>query len=236
MTSSHSRGLLSRAVERASLRVPDPSLISKQRSVEHAAVETALGAVLKAELPDLAEVNDEAAELARQHAAALIVGLSRTNERMVREYVARALDEGWSDATLQRRIAEKVGLDPRSARAVDNYRKGLKDAGHPPGRVDRMADAYAKRLRKHRAKVIAQSETQTALMEAQRAIWKRQQEAGDVSPWAVRVTRIHKDERLCPVCRRQNGQRRSLKDPQGGPPFHPQCRCYEDLVDEGRPQ
>lgn len=231
MTSSP-KGALSRAVEAASLRLPDPSLISKQQLDAHAAVEAALEAVLKAELPDLAEVNDEAALLARDHAASLIVGLSQTNERVVRMLVGRALEQGWSDALLEKRIAEKVGLDPRSAQAVENYRRGLVEAGKPPGAVDRQARAYANRLRKHRARVIARTETQQALMEAQRGIWKRQQEAGDISRWAVRVTRIHKDERLCVVCRRENGKRRSLKAPDG-PPFHPNCRCYEDLVDEG---
>ena len=36
------------------------------------------------------------------------------------------------------------------------------------------------------------------------------------------------------VCGSQNGKRRSLsRDLTEGPPFHPRCRCEEELVDDG---
>lgn len=196
-------------------------------------VEAALVAVLKAELPDLAEVNDVAVDIARSQAADLLAGASKTKKAVVRSLIRRALAEGWSDALLQKRIAEKAGLDPRSAQALESYRAGLKANNVPPGRMERQVEAYRKRLLKHRAAVIARSEIQQALMDAQRAIWAKQQRMGDLSPYAVRVTVTHRDERLCPTCRPQGGRRHSLRSPDGGPPFHPQCRCYEELVDEG---
>ena len=125
-------------------------------------------------------------------------------------------------------------MDPRYADAVENFRAGRIAAGVPKGRARAMARAYAKRLRAHRAETIAQSEVQQALMDAQRVIWARQQEAGDLSRYAVRVTHTHKDERLCPVCRPEGGRRRSLKaGTKGGPPFHPRCRCWEEIEDQG---
>lgn len=194
----------------------------------------ALEAVVKASHPDWVEVNDVAVDIARSQAADLLAGASKTKRQVIRSLVRRALDEGWSDAVLRARIAEKAGLDPRSAAAVENYRRGLESAKVPPGRRQRMVDAYTKRLRKHRAMVIARTETQAALMNAQREVWARMQEAGDLSPYAVRVTVTHKDERLCPICRPLGGRRHSLKrDGGGGPPFHPQCRCYEVLEDQG---
>ena len=83
--------------------------------------------------------------------------------------------------------------------------------------------------------------TQKALLDAQRLIWTQQQEDVDLSRYAVRVIRLHKDERLCKVCRPLNGRRLSLRAGAGievrgvtypGPPFHPACRCYEEVVDE----
>lgn len=193
----------------------------------------ALQAVVKEAHPDFVEVNDVAAQVARTSAAALMTGASKTQKAVVASLVRRSLDQGWSEAVLRARIAEKVGLDPRSAQAVETYRSGLEKQGVAPGRRQRLVTAYAKRLRKHRARVIARTETQRALMDAQRLIWARMQQAGDISPYAVRVTVTHKDDRLCHVCRPEGGRRHSIKRAGGGPPFHPQCRCYEELVDQG---
>lgn len=183
--------------------------------------------------PDWAEVNDVALEVADERAGQLVVGLAAEKKRRVALVVARGLQRGWADEVIADRLETLVGLDPRSAQAVENYREGLAGAGHPKGVIARMARDYANRLREHRALVVARTEVHGALLEAQRRIWRAQQERGDISGYAVRVTVVHKDERLCPVCRPQGGQRHTLRNSVGGPPFHPQCRCYEVLVDEG---
>jgi hypothetical protein len=192
-------------------------------------VEAALVRVLKAELPDLVEVNSVAVDVAREQAADLLVGASKTKKKVVRSLIRRSLDQGWSDAVLRARLAEVVGLDPRSAQALQNLEAGK----IPPGRRERMVAAYRRRLLKHRARVVASTETQRALMDAQRRLWVMMRERGDVSAYAVRVTVTHKDDALCAQCRSEGGVRRSLKHREGGPPFHPLCRCYEVLVDEG---
>lgn len=220
------------AVQAALVTPSETWSVSKQQTEQP--VEAALVRVLKAQLPDLVEVNDAAVQIARSQAADLLAGASATKKKVVRSLIRRGMEQGWSDTVLQARIAEKAGLDPRSATALENYRAGLKANNVPPGRAERMVEAYRKRLLKHRAMVIARTETQQALMDGQREIWARQQESGDLSPYAVRVTVTHKDDRLCPTCRPEGGRRRSLKrGAGGGPPFHPQCRCYEVLSDEG---
>lgn len=192
-----------------------------------------LAEVSKAQ-PDLREINDVAAQIAADSAANLLSDLSVTKKRTVALLVKRGIDNGWDDATLADRIAQVVGLDARYASAVENQRLALLKAGVPKGRARDLSRDYAKRLRAHRAMVIARNEVHRALCEAQRALWTHMQVSGDLSAYAVRVTVTHKDERLCVVCRPQGGKRASLKaGTGGGPPFHPQCRCYEVLEDQG---
>lgn len=197
-----------------------------------------LGEVRKASssLPeaDLYDVNDIAADLIRQRAADLVVDLSRERQEVVRSVLAQAVKRGWSDTTIRHRLATVVGLDPRRAQAVERFRQARLDAGVPPSRAERLTQEYAKRQVIHRANLIADHEIRSALMLARRLVWQDMQARGDFSPWAVRVTRVHKDERLCPICRPQNGVRRSLnRDLIAGPPFHPRCRCDEEVVDQG---
>lgn len=217
---------------KAALETTSPT--SKQTS-ESNLVSSLLEAVSKA-LPEVdpIEVNEEAARLIRAQAAELIADLSKTKQKTVKSLLARAVEQGWTDATLKRRLKEVIGLDSRRAMAVQNYRSGLIAGGMSPGRAERMAQSYAKRLLRARLDLIADQELRQALRNAQRLVWKRMQDDGELSRYAVRVTRVHKDERLCAICRPQNGVRRSLqRDLTKGPPFHPQCRCDEVLEDQG---
>lgn len=179
-------------------------------------------------------MNDVAAEVADEVAGRLIVDLSDAKKRRVAVLVRRGLEQGWDDQTLAAKIAGAVGLDARYTAAVENYRKTLVDNGTPKGRARDLARDYAQRLREHRAGVIARTEVQGALLEAQRRLWTDQQERGELSRYAVRVTRVHPD--CCSTtCRKYNGRRNSLRrDAKGdAPPFHPQCRCYEEIEDQG---
>lgn len=199
--------------------------------------------VFKQAAPDLRDINELAATMARERAAALVVGANENQREVIRRIVRRGLDNGWSDVEIQDRLKEKVGLHPRYADAVENYRSGLIDKGVKRGIANRMAREYARRLKAQRALVIARTEVQKALNDAQRALWQEQQELGEVSPYAVRIYRVHKDERLCRICKPLNGKRSSLGKEGGynipkigrvvGPPVHPNCRCWEILEDQG---
>lgn len=157
--------------------------------------------------------------------------------------VARAVDQGWTDEALGSRLQTIVGLDPMYEQAVQNYRAGRIASGDPSGKADRLAKQYAKRLQGARALKIARTEVQRSLNDGQRLIWQDMRDAGDISNHAVRVWVLHKDERLCKVCRPMNGKRAAIGKDGGynvpnvgavvGPPIHPNCRCSESLVDEG---
>lgn len=198
------------------------------------ATQQALTSLVSKDYPGLRDVNEAAAVLARQTSAALVGSISEAKKKNVASLVARAIDYGWSDKVLANKIAQVVGLDARYAQAVQNFGSREANKGRPKGIVAREVDAYATRLRNHRAMVIARNEVQAVLLGAQRLLWAQQQQDGDISRYAVRVTHVRKDERLCGICRPQNGKRRSLKaGVGGGPPFHPVCRCFEVLEDQG---
>lgn len=215
-------------------RALETTLLTLQPSRSSEPVELALRQAVSKAQPDLVEVNEVAAELLRTQAADLIAGLSVTRKEVVRRVLAQGVRRGWSDTTVRRRVAQVVGLDPRRAAAVDKYRQGMLNEGVPAARAEKQAKAYAKRLTRERVALIADHEMRQALMSAQRLVWADMQANGDLSPYAVRVIRVNKDERLCTICGPLNGRRASLKaDWNLGPPFHPRCRCDEEVIDLG---
>lgn len=201
-----------------------------------------VAAVSKAEV-DQNEVLDLAAEYARQHAGDMISDVKNT--RVIQSIITRAIDEGWGQKKIEEAIARTVGLDARSQTALNNYEKTLIANGTPPGRRKRMVDAYSKKLKKSRVTTIANNERAMAIAEGKRQAWREMRSRGEISPYAVRIWRTHKDERTCEVCGPLNGRRASIDDQRGyqtikgfspGPPAHVNCRCHEELVDRGTPE
>ncbi len=203
--------------------------------------------VSKAEVdPD--DILAEAQDYARQQAGNLIVGVKNT--RIIQSIISRSIAEDWPEARLQAAIGRSVGLDPRSQTALNNYEKGLIQRGTPPGTTRRLTKAYSDTLKARRVKTIANNERASAYAEGKRAVWRRMKSMGEVSPYAVRVWRTHKDERTCEVCGPLNGRRASIDDERGyrigaadrptgftpGPPAHVNCRCWEELDDKGTPE
>lgn len=188
--------------------------------------------IIKA-VPDLHDVNERAAELAEARAGELIRDLTAEQRLVVQTMVKKAIERGWTDAQLQMRLKDKIGLGPRYSAAVENQRNQNLAKGMMPGTANRLASQYAKRLRSQRALTIARYEVQKALNDANRELWLEQQQDGDLTPYAVRIFKTHPDEHRCGVCKRLNGRRVSLKDAAIAPPLHPNCRCWEELSDEG---
>jgi SPP1 gp7 family putative phage head morphogenesis protein len=174
-----------------------------------------------------------AAELARTSAASLVQGLNDAKRSTVRNLVRRGVRGDWSEAFLAERIEANIGLGDRFSNAVENYRLGLIERGTPLGTARRQANAYAKRLRTHRARTIARTELARLTAEAKRATWAEWKKVGKIDQFAVRVWHTHSQERRCPTCRPMNGQRaaigKSYSRGHSGPPLHPNCQCWETL-------
>lgn len=174
-----------------------------------------------------------AARYAEERGSRLIRDITSNRRKAVAEIIARGIDEGWSKDQSEKRIRDTVGLSIRDTRAVENFRQGQIAAGVSLSKVNERARAYSRRLRTARAALIVDHEARQAIADAQRALWADMRQNDQVTPYAVRVTKGQADVRKCATCKRENGRKRSLKTKQGGPPFHPRCRCWEELVDKG---
>lgn len=176
---------------------------------------------------------DLAAEVARQHAGNLVRELTNDQEQVVRRFTQRAVLNDWTPEELADRLTRYIGLDTRSANAVENLRQGLIKRGIPKGVARQRSYAYARQLRASRARNIARTELARSVAAAKRALWRDWRDDGLIDQYAVRVWHTSKKEVDCPVCRPMNGQRAALdglyKNGRHGPPAHPNCQCWETL-------
>jgi hypothetical protein len=124
---------------------------------------------------------------------------------------------------------KKINLQDRAVRARFNRIVGQKD-------MDRLVDAYAERLLRHRSENIARTESFQAINEGQREFWSQADEQGILGD-NVRKEWIIDPVTACELCRPVNGQRVRLNEmyqtpigPVIGPTLHPSCNCMEALV------
>lgn len=183
-------------------------------------------------MPRPPKPNPAAGGIARDFGAHQIIGLSPTKQLKVQRMLARALKEGWTDARLASELAPVVGLDQRRQIARQALLQRLQAAGVPPWKQRRLVGAYERRALKSRARTIARTEKTGAKRESDRRAWQRDQANGELGAGTVRVSRINPQGTACPTCRAQDGVRRSVAGVFGGPPYHPNCQCTEELVDQ----
>ena len=174
----------------------------------------------------LTVVNQAAVDVAKRQAALLVVGLSRESRLAIREAVASATAGRMTVAQLARTVRDSVGLTPRFASAVANYRNALQ-AGESAGtitsrftltdqrfslsnlsaqRVDTMVTRYSERLLAQRATIIARTESLKAAHQGQKALWDAARADGLLPPDVKRVWQVTPDDRLCDLCAPMDGQ------------------------------
>ena len=184
--------------------------------------------------------NTLAVQVAREAAAALVTNVTTETRNALRAIVRRAFEDGLTSRDTSALIRPLIGLTERQAVAVLNYRASLLDQ-LPVARVNQLADAYAAKLLRQRAAVIARTEIMAAANEGQAALWQQAVERKLLPHDQKRRWIVTPDDRLCPICRSMRNQVRGLSEPfvvpDAGatvmvPPLHPQCRCVTVLVDE----
>jgi len=169
-------------------------------------------------------------------AATLIHDITLESREAIRAVLRAGFNEGVTVPDMARRIRGSVGLNARSALAVENFRAAQLDQGIDPEVVDERADRYAQRLLRQRATNIARTETMAASNLGQQAVWQEAQHEGLIGA-ATRIWITTPDDRLCEICEPMDGQVRGLNEPfitgEGFsvdlPPAHPQCRCAVGL-------
>ena len=117
-------------------------------------------------------VYDKAAKLAYVDSAWDITGLSGQELMQVQDVLTRGLNDGWSERSFARVLRPIIGLGPKFDAAVAAYQVRLSQQGRSKADVQRLTAAYADRLGRYRAKLVAEYELRTALGRAQRGYWR----------------------------------------------------------------
>jgi hypothetical protein len=138
-----------------------------------------------------------------------------------------ALESGQYRQTLNNVLRDKR-YDASTLRALRN-KEALSRA-----QIDKMVARYAERQLKHRAEMIARTETIRAANAGQVESWMQAQEQGLTGTMRERWL-VASDERLCPNCQEIPGMNPDgvviggmFQTPYGPimhPPAHPMCRC-----------
>jgi len=167
-----------------------------------------------------------------------LVAASQATNDGVATVVAQGVRDSWRREEIVREIYNQVGLLPSHVVAVDKYRTQLINSGASGFQITQQVEAYAKRLRNYRAKMIARTEVSSAVNAGQHEYWRRVEATGMLPPRTMRVWITAYDERVCPECGPLNRSEAAIgstwlsnKGQQiVHPPAHPHCRCTTGLV------
>lgn len=197
----------------------------------------AVDATLVVQLTDNTPFRATLVDWARQQAGALVRDVSMETRFAIRRIIEQAVHTGARPADTAKLLEDIVGLTHRQAQAVKRFQDAHLAAGTPQATMDRLVSRYADRLLRHRARMIARTETIRAANEGRRSQWRNNVAEGTILPerWEREwVAIVPSDGKTCRYCVGQDGQHAPIDGsyPNGdsGPPGHPDCRCTEILV------
>lgn len=173
--------------------------------------------------------------------ANLVREITNESRQAIRDLVQQSILGTFDVHQLARQIRSSIGLTSRYAVAVDNYQQTLLDNGMPDGQAMTRSQAYADRLLRYRAQMIARTEVIRATSAGQSAVWNDAQAEGLLPVDAQRVFITTPDDRLCEICAPMDGQTVGINEPFQSdlgpidyPPVHPSCRCAVGIATEGQ--
>lgn len=172
-----------------------------------------------------------AAKIASTQAAQLITNITDETEKNIRNLITSAIREGIPPYDAARMIRPMIGLTSAQGQAAMKFRASLIDGGLTLDKVNTQTDKYAAKLLATRADSIARTEIMGALNAGQEESYNQAQDDGYLTPNATQEVILSDD--ACPICQ-------GIADdgpipvgdtfPDGGPPFHPQCRCTTGIA------
>lgn len=202
-----------------------------------------LPASLQAAVPPVDMLRDSIQDWARVRTGELISGITETSREAIRNAVANGLESDRSARRIAREIRNVIGLTAPQQRTLANYRAALEGSGLKRETVEQRLVERADKMRRHRARVIAQTEAFTATAMGRHLYWMQLIEDGHLDSGVQRKWFTALDERVCPICRPMHGQVRGFQEPfqTGGggsvltSPAHPVCRCGVILISPQAP-
>jgi hypothetical protein len=204
----------------------------------------ALSAILRPDAAGRALNFDQTAALAvemmRRNQLEFVGDMTRSQREATRQALVEAQARGWGTERTARAFRDSIGLTQTQRAAVANYRRLLElgdrtaldrllrdrrfdssversiEEGVPLGgeRIQRMVEAYERRMRQSRAETIARTEGLRATGQAQRLALLQAIDGLGISPQrVVRVWRSTLDNRTRDTHSAMDGQRRGLEEP-----------------------
>lgn len=172
----------------------------------------------------------QAAKWAERRAATLVKGVSSSARKAIRTAVTEGIKAGSSPATVASQIRSQIRLDERGAKAVKNFRAAQEANGVRAELIERRAAAYADRLVKRRAELIANAEMRISANEGRKELWRSLVDEGIVKQRQIQRTWVtQQDDSVDPICEDLDGETAPLNGsfPGGAEPgaVHPACRC-----------
>lgn len=195
--------------------------------------------------------NPQAVKWANKNAGRLIKEISKESREAVRKVIARAFSEGIPPRQAAILIRNSVSMTEAQANAVVNLHQKIITSpgrvvkagnvsirvpmgGMPDAKLNKLLQAYADRLTKQRAIMIARTETIRAANEGQTLLWEQAQARGELPATIKHMWMAAASERTCPICSALDGEVVEVgkEFSFGGtlPPAHPMCRCTTGLV------
>lgn len=189
---------------------------------------------------DFDTTNERAVNRMRATRLRLVQNFDADQRAMVREVFTQAVRDGLNPNDSARRIRDSIGLTERQARAVDNFRRLLREGSSEALRrelrdkrfdrtvarsirdgealtedqINRMVGRYEDRYRQYRSRVIARTETLRAVHEGAEDMIDQAIEDGDVdSEEIVREWITARDERVRFSHSFMDGQQRTQGEP-----------------------
>lgn len=206
-------------------------------------------------------LNPRSVDFLQQYEFELIREISTGTAEAIRNVMLRAFQDGIPPREAAREIRQVIGLTSRQTQAVGNFQRALaestpdslrqilerelRDRRHDATirraieedivltreQIQTMTERYYQRFLRHRAEMIARTETIRASSAGQHALFLQAEEQGLINRQAVqRKWVVSGDERTCEICNGLNGQKTGLNEPFPGgyfypPDPHPSCRC-----------
>lgn len=150
----------------------------------------------------------------------------------IQDIVHRQFTQGLDPRSMAGEIRGYIGLYPRLANALTNYKQGLAAKGMPIENQQKYAIAYEDRLLDYRSMMIARTETNFMLNRGQLEVWRQANDAGLIPNAAVKVWQA--DGSPCEDCSAMDGEEVGLAEawvtPDGDvvdvpTEIHPNCNC-----------
>ena len=195
-------GELSRVLAETKLTLPDLTALTTALTVAVVASANHVTASLTANLEmSFTLINQRAVTWAERYAGQLITEVNRETQQAVSEIVQSGFLEGVAPRVQAIAIEQAVGNHPRDAQATFRFLDGLVQSGMSEKRASEMSATYARRLLRHRAEMIARTETMRASNMGQQLAWEAAADQGLLVESEIRrVWIVTDDDRTCPRC------------------------------------